>query len=210
MTHANRVELGRRIVHNNLMTTFAESTSTGLIERVRRQEPVAWQRLVQLYGSLVYSWCRKFGVSQTDAADVFQEVFRSIHSHIADFRRDEPGHAFRGWLWTITRNKIRDHFRRTVGRPQAAGGTEAMMQLLGCAEEQSSMFGEAAPSSSFLVGMEIVQAEFEDRTWQAFWRTTVDSVPTAQVAEELDMSVNAVRLAKSRAIRRLREQFGVK
>ncbi|MDA1054234.1 MAG: sigma-70 family RNA polymerase sigma factor [Planctomycetota bacterium] len=190
------------------MTTFAESTSTGLIERVRKQEPVAWQRLVQLYGGLVYSWCRKFGVSQTDAADVFQEVFRSVHSHIADFRRDEPGQAFRGWLWTITRNKIRDHFRRTTGRPQAAGGTDAMMQLLGWAEDQSSMSGEASPSSPLLVGLEMVQAEFEDRTWQAFWRTTVDGVPTAQVAEDLDMSVNAVRLAKSRVLRRLREQLG--
>ncbi len=192
------------------MTTFVESTSTGLLDRARKQEPLAWQRLVQLYGALVYSWCRKFGVSRTDAADVFQEVFRSVHAHLGDFRRDGPGHAFRGWLWTITRNKIRDHFRRIAGRAQATGGTEAMIQLLGWADDPSSMLGEAdgSPSSSFLVGMEVVQSEFENRTWQAFWRTTVDSVPTARVAEELEMSVNAVRLAKSRVLRRLREQFG--
>jgi RNA polymerase sigma-70 factor (ECF subfamily) len=193
------------------MTTFVDSTSSGLIDGAKRQDPLAWHRLVQLYGSLVYSWCRKFGVSQTDAADVFQEVFRSVHTHIADFRRDEPGHAFRGWLWTITRNKIRDHFRRLAGRPHAAGGTDAMLQLLNFAEESSSMLGEESrsqqQSSSFLVGMEMVQAEFEDRTWQAFWRTTVDGVPTSVVAAELEMSINAVRLAKSRVLRRLREQL---
>lgn len=191
------------------MTTFAESTSTGLIERVRQQEPVAWQRLVQLYGPLIYSWCRKCGVSQADAADVFQEVFRSVHAHITDFRRDEPGYAFRGWLWTITRNKIRDHFRRTAKRPQAAGGTKAMLQLLGYPEDESSILGESAVCTSFLVGMENVQAEFEDRTWQAFWRTAVDGVRTDHVAEELNMSVNAVRLAKSRVLRRLRQEFGI-
>ena len=206
----NLLETRLEIVHNRHMSTFVESTSSGLIERVRQQEPVAWQRLVRLYGPLVYSWCRRFGVPQTDAADVFQEVFRAVHSHIADFRRDEPGHAFRGWLWTITRNKIRDHFRRAAKRPQAAGGTRAMMQLLGWAEDASSVFGEAPPSSSILAGMEIVQAEFEERTWQAFWRTTVDGMPTAQVAEELGISVNAVRLAKSRVLRRLREQLGAK
>jgi RNA polymerase sigma-70 factor (ECF subfamily) len=193
------------------MTTFVDSTSSGLIDGAKRQDPLAWHRLVQLYGSLVYSWCRKFGVSQTDAADVFQEVFRSVHTHIADFRRDEPGHAFRGWLWTITRNKIRDHFRRVAGHPHAAGGTDAMLQLLNFAEESSSMLGEDSrsqqQSSTFLVGMEMVQAEFEDRTWQAFWRTTVDGVPTSVVAAELEMSINAVRLAKSRVLRRLREQL---
>ena len=193
------------------MTTFVDSTSSELIEDAKRQDPLAWHRLVQLYGGLVYSWCRKLGVSQADAADVFQEVFRSVHTHIADFRRDEPGHTFRGWLWTITRNKIRDHFRRVAGRPQATGGTDAMLQLLNFAEEQSSMLGEQSQSwqqsSSFLAGMEMVQAEFEDRTWQAFWRTTVDDVPTSVAATELEMSINAVRLAKSRVLRRLREQL---
>ncbi len=193
------------------VTMFVDSTSTGLIEGVKRQDPLAWQRLVQLYSGLVYSWCRKFGVSRTDAADVFQEVFRSVHSHIANFRRDLPGQAFRGWLWTITQNKIRDHFRRQVGRPQAAGGTDAMLRLFNFADDASSMLGENSrsqhPSSSFLAGMEMVQAEFEDRTWQAFWRTTVDDVPTSVVASELGMSINAVRLAKSRVLRRLREQL---
>lgn len=180
----------------------------GLIERARNREPLAWERLVQLYGTLVYSWCRQSGVSPTDAADIFQEVFRAVHVHITEFRRDEPGHAFRGWLWTITRNKIRDHLRRTSGRPQAVGGSEAMLQLLGYADATSSDAADVASGTSLLCGMEIVQAEFEDRTWQAFWRTTVDGIPTARVADELDMSVNAVRLAKSRVIRRLREQLG--
>ncbi|MDP7019302.1 MAG: sigma-70 family RNA polymerase sigma factor [Pirellulaceae bacterium] len=193
------------------MTTFVDSTSSGLIDGAKRQDPRAWRRLVQLYGGLVYSWCRKFGVSQADAADVFQEVFRSVHTHITDFRRDDPGHAFRGWLWTVTRNKIRDHFRRLAGRPQATGGTDAMLKLLNLAEENSSMLGDQSSSqqqsSSLLAGMEMVQAEFEDGTWQAFWRTTVDDVPTSVVADELEMSVNAVRLAKSRVLRRLREQL---
>ncbi len=86
-----------------------------------------------------------------------------------------------------------------------------MLKLLNLAEENSSMLGDQSSSqqqsSSLLAGMEMVQAEFEDGTWQAFWRTTVDDVPTSVVADELEMSVNAVRLAKSRVLRRLREQL---
>lgn len=194
------------------MTSLAESTSTSLLERLKRREPLAWQRLCQLYSPLVYSWCRRFGVAQEDAADVAQEVFRAVHSHIAEFRRDEPGHSFRGWLWTITRNKIRDHFRSCAGRAQATGGTDAQLKMLELPDDAVAPFGTSSDvwqaKSSLLSGLEIVQAEFEDRTWQAFWRTVVDDQPTAQVAEELHMSVNAVRLAKSRVLRRLREEFG--
>ncbi len=193
------------------MSNLVDSTSTTLIDRVKQQEPMAWQKLVQLYSPLVYSWCRKFGVPESDAADVFQEVFRSVHTHIGDFHKDQPGDAFRGWLWTITRNKIRDFFRRVSNHPQAIGGTDAMLQLMSYAEDQSSLLGDKSKdvslSSLHLAGMEIVQAEFEDRTWQAFWRTTIDGVPPATAADELKISVNAVRLAKSRVLRRLREQL---
>jgi len=194
------------------MASLGESTSTSLLDGLQRREPLAWQRLCQLYGPLVYSWCRTFGVAQSDAADIAQEVLRSIHSHIARFRRDQPGHSFRGWFWTITRNKIRDHFRNCAGRPVAIGGTDAQLELLALPDEAieppgASSHGRQA-NSSLLSGLEAVQAEFEDRTWQAFWRTVLDDKLTAQVAEELQISVNAVRLAKSRVLRRLRDEFG--
>jgi len=194
------------------MASLGESTSASLLHGLKRREPLAWQRLCQLYGPLVYSWCRTFGVAQSDAADIAQEVFRSIHSHIAEFRRDQPGHSFRGWLWTITRNKIRDHFRNSAGRPVAIGGTDAQLKLLQLPDEAIDPCGasthERPANSGLLSGLEVVQAEFEDRTWQAFWRTVVDDQSTAQVAEDLQISVNAVRLAKSRVLRRLREEFG--
>jgi DNA-directed RNA polymerase specialized sigma24 family protein len=52
-----------------------------------------------------------------------------------------------------------------------------------------------------------VQAEFEERTWQAFWRATIDEEPTADIAADLGMSAGAVRKAKFRVLRRLRSEF---
>ena len=49
---------------------------------------------------------------------------------------------------------------------------------------------------------------FEERTWTAFWRVTIDNRSTADVAAELGISANAVRLAKSHVLRRLREEMG--
>ena len=90
----------------------------------------AWQRLVKLYGPLVYQACRRAGLQPTDASGVFQEVFQAVAMHIAGFRRDRPGDTFRGWLLTITQNKIRDHFRRLGTQPEAIGGTDAHRRLL--------------------------------------------------------------------------------
>src|SRR5581483_5856393 len=111
------------------MTPAFDATSPSLLDRARQNVPGAWERLVELYAPLVYHWCKRGGLSAEDGADVFQDVFRAVAEHLADFRRDRPGDTFRGWLRTITRNKIRDHYRRVAGQPRAAGGTDAQLRL---------------------------------------------------------------------------------
>ena len=100
-----------------------------LLARLRVNEPDAWRTLVHLYSPLVYHWCRRGGLAPDDVADVFQEVFRAVAEHIGRFRRDRPGDTFRGWLRTITGNKIRDHFRRLQDQPEAQGGTDAQARM---------------------------------------------------------------------------------
>ena len=101
------------------------STSLTLLDRLRRRDPEGWRRHVRLYGPLIYRWCRRGRLQPEDAADVTQEVFRTVAARIDDFRRDRPGDSFRGWLWTITRHKIGDHLRRLRRQPDAAGGSDA-------------------------------------------------------------------------------------
>ncbi|HEY4759020.1 MAG TPA: sigma-70 family RNA polymerase sigma factor [Thermoguttaceae bacterium] len=105
------------------------SISSTLLESVKARRPEAWQRLVDLYGQVVYRWCRKSGLKAEDAADVVQEVFAALARSVADFKRQNPGDSFTAWLSTITHNKIRDHFRRREGRPQAPGGTQAQERM---------------------------------------------------------------------------------
>ena len=56
--------------------------------------------------------------------------------------------------------------------------------------------------------MALVREEFEERTWEAFWRVTVEGQTSTAVADALSMTPAAVRQAKSRVLRRLREEFG--
>jgi RNA polymerase sigma-70 factor (ECF subfamily) len=180
--------------------------------RLRAQEPEAWRRLVQLYGPLVYGWCRQAGLRAEDVADVSQEVFQAVAQHIGRFRRDRPGDTFRGWLRTITRNKLCDHWRRCRDHPEAAGGSSAQQRLLQVPEADEG----SSPSSSsreeaaavFRAALELIRAGFAERTWQAFWRVTVEGHAPAEVAAELGMSLGGVYVAKSRVLQRLRAELG--
>jgi RNA polymerase sigma-70 factor (ECF subfamily) len=143
---------------------------------------------------------------------VFQDVFQAVAAHITTFRKDRPGDSFRGWLRTITQNKIHDHFRRRGREPGGVGGTEAQIRLsrlpAGSAldGEDSSHVGDEHLSIRHLLS--VVRGEFEERTWQAFWMTTVEGRLPGDVATDLAMSPGAVRVAKSRVLRRLREELG--
>jgi RNA polymerase sigma-70 factor, ECF subfamily len=187
-------------------------TSRSLLDGVKADDPAAWDRLVALYAPLVFQWCRGWELREQDAADVFQEVFQAVVTHIAAFRKEREGDTFRGWLRTITRNKVHDHFRRRGREPEGVGGTEAQGRLaevpdLQAADEDSAA-GDAAERGLFRRALELIQQEFAERTWQAFWRTAVEGRPAAEVAAELSMSPGAVRVAKSRVLQRLREELG--
>jgi RNA polymerase sigma-70 factor (ECF subfamily) len=192
-----------------------ESTSLSLLERARRKEPGAWDKVVTLYTPLVYSWCRKARVGPADAEDIGQEVFRAVLRKLADFHRDQPGDSFRGWLRRITANKILDHRRRHPRHLAAMGGSDALKQMAELPAEAPGALedvletADTVEETRLLLRQALKQLEpqFKEQTWQAFWRVRVGGQSPADVARELGTSVNAVYLAGSRVLRRLREEF---
>lgn len=186
------------------------STATSLITGVRALEPGAWRQLATLYGPLIYGWARRAGLRDEDAADVTQDVFRAVAIGAPHFRHGRQGDTFRGWLWTITRNKLHDFRRRHAEHPLAAGGTDALERLLLVAEDDSGNHVVSPAEAGGLVSraVELVRAEFEQRSWNAFWQVTVEGRVAADVARDLGMTTNAVYVARSRILRRLRDLLG--
>jgi RNA polymerase sigma-70 factor (ECF subfamily) len=192
------------------LTVDPGSTSSSLLQRAQSRDPAAWQRLVQLYGPLVYRWCRRGGLQQTDAADLVQDVFLAVAERLPEFRHDRPEDTFRGWLWGITRNKVADHFRARYRETQAPGGTSAQECLAELPEEfPDSRTNPPLRTSDALQqrAIEFVRASCEERTWQAFWRLVVDGLSAATVADELQMTTKAVYQAKYRVLRQIRAEF---
>jgi RNA polymerase sigma-70 factor (ECF subfamily) len=189
----------------------ATATSASLLARVRANEPAAWDRLLALYAPLVWHWCRSCGLQPDDQADVLQEVFQAVALHLAQFCK-RPAGTFRGWLRTITRNKVCDLFRRRQREPIAAGGSDALRWLNQQPEslltEEDGEAEQAAERALVHRALDLIRPEFTESTWQAFWRTTIDGQSAADAGAELKMSPGAVRVAKCRVLQRLREELG--
>jgi RNA polymerase sigma-70 factor (ECF subfamily) len=173
------------------------------------REPDAWRRLVTLYTPLVRHWCRQAGVPEHEIADVSQEVFAAVASKLGTFQSDKPGTTFRGWMRGIARHKLWHRDRRQ--HEQAVGGTDLqkrLQQVPAPADEVELSEGPAEVTGLYRRALKQVRQEFEERTWTAFWLVTVESRLPADIASELGITANAVRQAKSRVLRRLKEEMG--
>lgn len=190
----------------------AGPTSLSLLERVKSGVDGAWEKLIDLYGPMVFGWGLRAGLQRADAADVAQDVFAAVARSIAGFRRDRPGDSLRGWLFAIARNKIRDrHATETV---TGVGGSDLQHHLATVAAHDADDADDSENAARleetqavYRRVIALVRASFEPRTWEAFWKVTVEDQCPADVAAALGVSRNAVYVATARVRQRLRAEF---
>ncbi len=127
-----------------------------------------------------------------------------------EFRHNGRVGAFRAWLRTITVHCLRRFWR--AKQYQAAPGGGDFDGYLAQLEDPAS-----GPSAEWdrehdlrLLGrpLELVEPEFQPNTWRAFRLVVLERRPAAAAAAELGLSVNAVLIAKSRVLQRMRQEAG--
>lgn len=187
----------------------SENTSSSLLVRVKARDEGAWERFVHLYEPLVHHWCRRYGLQEADAADVGQDVFRTVAGSIADFRHEQKGDTFRGWLRTVTRSRVLDHLRRKPRAALGVGGSDALERLAELPDHQAEPETSDEGDKLILVrrAMDMVLGGCKEQTRQAFLRVVIAGGHPADVAQDLGMTVNAVYLVKSHLLRKIREEF---
>ena len=168
----------------------------------------AWREFVGLYGPIVYGFARNRGLQDADAADLMQDVMRSVSSTIGRLDYDPSRGTFRGWLFTITRNKIFNFLAARRIRPQGSGGTSMNQRLETHADEDSGADAWETEYQRRLaaLAMRRIQSEFQENTWRAFRMTAVEGLGAAEVASQVGLSAGAVYVAKSRVLARLKEE----
>jgi RNA polymerase sigma-70 factor (ECF subfamily) len=145
-------------------------------------------------------------LQEHDAADVMQEVLLAIARAVPGFEYDRARGSFRGWLFTVVQNKLRNFYSSRQRRLQGTGSSGAHDRLQQLpAEEESSLWDREYEERMFLWACDQVRGKVSDHNWQAFHGTAIAGQDTHVVAEQLDMTVAAVRLAKSRVMAQIRK-----
>ena len=182
-------------------------TRPSLLLRVRNpRDSQAWSSFVELYTPVVFNFCRSRGLQAADAADVAQEVMRSIAGAIGRFDYDPDKGSFRDWLFRVTRNKLTDFTRRRPRQAVGSGETAVrdLLEAQPAPAEEEEDWREQWRKRVLRWAVEQVRGAFEERTWKAFWSTAVENRDVKEVAAELGMSPGAVYIAKSRVVAGLR------
>lgn len=185
------------------------TTRPSLLLRLRNaQDRDAWGQFVGAYAPLVYGYARKHGLQDADAADLTQDVLRAVAGAAGRLEYDPARGSFRGWLFTVVRNKLRTFLDRRGRQAVGSGGTSAQVFLEAQpGRDAEDYWDREVEARLFAWAAEQVRGGFQVATWQAFWQTAVEGRPAKEVAAALGMTVGAVYIAKSRVLARLKEEI---
>jgi RNA polymerase sigma-70 factor (ECF subfamily) len=184
----------------------APDTSASLLQRLQRpDEHEAWRRFVHLYTPLLYDLARRrLRLQPSDAADLVSEVLAHLFEKLPAFRYD-PHKSFRSWLGTVVHNKWCDLLRRRRdARLEVGDGKPVDLPQPDCTSAL-----EEKEYHQYLLGraLQLLQSEFQENHWKACWEQLVHGRSAAEVAGELNITLNVALLAKSRGLRRLRQEM---
>jgi RNA polymerase sigma-70 factor (ECF subfamily) len=191
---------------------LAPQTPVSLLERLRLKpdEASVWERLFQLYRPLLERWMERFALQPADRDDLVQDVLLVLLRELPQFQHSGQPGAFRKWLRLVTVHRCQDRLRSGKTRPAAVGEAElakALEQLTAPDSELARRWDEEHNRHVARRMLELIAVEFEPSTQHAFRRLVLEDGDARTVAGELGMSVNAVYIAKSRVLQRLRQEI---
>jgi RNA polymerase sigma-70 factor (ECF subfamily) len=191
------------------MPLFPETRKSLLLQVQSLHDEEAWREFVTIYRPAVYRLARQRGLQDADAEDLAQRVLIAVTRSIADWQPDPARGRFRSWLAKIAENAAINALSRQP--PDTAVGGTSILALLAGQPAHDQAIDESLDRerrrSLFRWAAQRVREEFRGGTWDAFWLTTVEARGVEEVAVTLGKSVGAIYAARSRVIRRLKDEI---
>ncbi len=182
------------------------TTRQHLLEALRDpgRAQAAWQEFVDLYGPLVYHYCRRWKLQDADARDVTQQVFVALSRTFPRFTYDPSLGKFRSFLGTVVANAVRRHYRGVLRRMAA----DAEYSLLELPDERQLIaeWNDECQIHLLQVASAKIRHEFDTATWTLFEAVWQHRRPPREVAQQFECDIYRVYRAKHAVLKRLQEE----
>jgi RNA polymerase sigma-70 factor, ECF subfamily len=178
-------------------------TTTQLLENLKNSNDTAdWSCFRDYFYPVIVRFAKRLGLTPDDAEDAAQET---IIAFLKAYRTDKY-HRQQGklshWVMGVARNVIRSHYRKqSKSRPDSMTAIPEEIE-----DEDSVRHTWQTEWRKVLLQRCLIQArkEFDAKTFLAFELYALQGKPAAQVCEELNLSANAVYIAKNRVLTKIR------
>lgn len=193
----------KRLFMPNITLAHDDSTSRSLLSGLRNRDPIAWERVSSLYGPHIHYWGKRFGLNNTDTDDLCQTVLVAVIKHSDKFRKENPSHSFRKWLYVIAR---REAIRMKQSKAALPLAEQSLFQAL--VEEETQQIDDPSDSETALSELHqralgLLKASVNAKTWEIFWEATASNLTTEMIAIRFDTTSGNVRVIKMRMLAKL-------
>jgi RNA polymerase sigma-70 factor (ECF subfamily) len=185
---------------------FMCDTRHSLLIRAQCGENGAWKDLRELYRPLILGWLNRQGVQAGDLEDLCQEILLTVFKCLPSFEYSGQRSAFRSWLRTIICSRMADYWRAIDEGTPRIGAVAALHEIGDSERELYRRWDQEHDRYVVQCLLDLVEENFDPMTVRAFRRLALDGMSGAQAATELDLTVAAVYLAKSRVLMRIRQE----
>ncbi len=190
------------------MTMNSDNTRLSLLSRVRNpHDHEAWREFESRYGDLIIRYCRSVRLQHSDAEDVRQLLMLNLSSAMRSFQYDPARGRFRTYLGRAVRNAVLQVRQCPPGR-----GIPLQMVDDGALESVSSdahgrtdeLWDQQWCEHHLRRAFAVLRQSHHARSIEVF-DGLLAGRSVAEVAEDFDMSVAAVKKIKQRVRLKLRE-----
>lgn len=183
-------------------------TRLSFLDRLASRDQSTWSDFDDTYRPLLHRWLHGNGLSDADVEDLIQEVMLFVASNLDRFDHNHHTGAFRKWLRVVTVNMTRNYLRK---RGDQTLSSEELEQRLNDLEDDSSRVSLAFEQDDqrMLVRqlLQRVEPDFSPGTISMFQQYVINGASVQETASSHSVSKAAVYVAKSKVMRRLREEW---
>ena len=179
-------------------------TRSSLINRLKATiNGESWEVFFNTYWELIFSVARRAGLSEADSQDIVQETILKVHKSLDRFQYNRERGSFKGWLRTITRSRLTEHFKKQQRQPQTQQPREDEDDpLANLADPQGPelerIWNEEWSRSLIQRSLAFLKQQVSLKQYQIFKCHCIDEWTVKEVCDALNVNAAQVYMAKQR------------